>query len=184
MKAKTSLTRTSISCSPLRYGLFLTSLALPLIGGLLERSTNAAFPGQNGKIAFQSSRSGNFAIFVVNPDGSGLTQLTFGGANNGAPSWSPDGSKIVFTSDRDGNFEIYSMNADDSNVTRLTNNPATDVDPAWSPDGTRIAFDSDRDGDREIYTMNPTARTWCGSHAILPATATRTGRQMERSSPS
>jgi len=81
--------------APLRCRLLFIPLALALMGGVLERSTNAAFPGQNGKIAFQSSRFGNFAIFVVNPDGSGLAALTFGLANDGAPNWSADGSKIV-----------------------------------------------------------------------------------------
>jgi Tol biopolymer transport system component len=151
---KSSLMRNSISRSPLRYGLFLTSLALALMGGMLERSTNAAFPGQNGKIAFHSFRGGNLAIFTVNPDGSGLAQVTSGLANDSLPSWSPDGSKIVFRSDRDGNFEIYSMNADGSGQTRLTSNPSADEFPAWSPDGTRIVFDSDRDGNLEIYSMN------------------------------
>jgi Tol biopolymer transport system component len=159
MKTKTSPVRNSISWSPLRYGLFLIPLALALIGGVLGRSAHAAFPGQNGKIAFQSSRTGNFAIFVANPDGSGLVQLTFGSADNGAPCWSPDGSKIVFTSDRDGNYEIYSMNADGSNQIRLTDNPADDSPlgfpgPVWSPDGTKIAFTSDRDGNFEIYSMD------------------------------
>src|SRR5947207_12793348 len=100
MNPKTSVARNSMNPSPLRCRLLLIPLALTLIGGVLGRSANAAFPGQNGKIAFHSDRDGNFAIFTVNPDGSGLANLTSGFADNELPSWSADGSKIVFMSDR------------------------------------------------------------------------------------
>src|SRR5205823_6375984 len=106
----------------LRRGLLLIILAVALMGGVLERSTNAAFPGQDGKIAFYRSDDGRVEIFTVNPDGTGLAMLTSTLANNTFPAWSADGTKIVFTSDRDGNEEIYSMNADGTGQTRLTNN--------------------------------------------------------------
>jgi WD40-like Beta Propeller Repeat len=153
MKARVSLTTNSITRSPLRYGLFLTAFVLVLLEGVLDRSANAAFPGQNGKIAFHRV-VGRFAIFTINPDGSGLTMLTSTLSNNENPAWSADGSKIVFMSDRDGNFEIYSMNADGSGQTRLTNNTSADEFPGWSPDGTKIVFTSNRDGNFEIYSMN------------------------------
>ena len=137
-----------------RRTFLLIPLALALIGGVLERSANAAFPGNNGKIAFQSFRDGNVAIFTVNPDGSELTKLTSGLADDEVPSWSPDGSKIVFVSDRDGNFEVYSMNAEGNAQTRLTNNASDDEFPTWSPDGSKIVFVTDRDGNFEVYSMN------------------------------
>ena len=90
----------------------------------------------------------------MNPDGTGVTQLTSRSAHNGSPAWSPDGSQIAFTSDRDGNEEIYVMNANGTGATRLTNHSADDWSPAWSPDGRRIAFVSDRDGNWNIHVMN------------------------------
>jgi Tol biopolymer transport system component len=69
-------------------------------------------------------------IFVVNADGTQLTQLTSGAAANAFPSWLDGGRRIVFASGRDGDGEIYSMNADGTGVTRLTINPATDVFPS------------------------------------------------------
>jgi TolB protein len=154
MKTKTSVIRDSLNRSPLRRCLFLILLALALMGGMLDRSANAAFPGQNGKIAFHRVVTGKFAIFTINPDGSGLTMLTSTQSNNENPGWSPDGSKIVFMSDRDGNHEIYSMNADGTGQTRLTNNAGRDEFPGWSPDGRRIVFTSDRTGNFELYCMN------------------------------
>ena len=108
----------------------------------------------SGRIAFASDRDGNWEIYVMNADGSGVTRLTNNDAGDWVPSWSPDGGRIAFSSDRDGDFEIYVMNADGSGVTRLTDNDADDATPSWSPDGGRIAFHSVRDGNWEIYVMN------------------------------
>ena len=107
-----------------------------------------------GRIAFQSARDGDFEIYVMNADGSGVVRLTDNDFGDEQPAWSPDGRRIAFRSDRDGNIEIYVMNADGSGVGRLTDNDFGDTQPAWSPDGRRIAFRSDRDGDFEIYVMN------------------------------
>ncbi len=107
------------------------------------------------KIAFASSRDGNFEVYVMNADGSEQTRLTRNNAHDWSPTWSPDGSKLVFTSARDRNFEIYTMNSDGTNPSRLTNDPADDHAPMWSPDGRVIAFASKRTGNYEIYLMNP-----------------------------
>jgi dipeptidyl aminopeptidase/acylaminoacyl peptidase len=111
-----------------------------------------SFPGTNGKIAFESDRDGYQGIRVMNPDGSGVTNLFSPSSFHSA--WSADGTKIAFGSNRDGNDEIYVMDADGSNQQRLTNNTAADFEPSWSPDGQHIAFVSDRDGNEEIYVMN------------------------------
>jgi hypothetical protein len=41
-------------------------LAWALLGA---RAAGAAFPGQNGKIAFTSERDGNQEVYVMDPDG-------------------------------------------------------------------------------------------------------------------
>src|SRR2546422_11296146 len=89
--------------------------------------------GAAGKIAFQTNRDGNFEIYAMNADGTGLVNLTNDPAADEEPAWSPDRSEIAFDNNRDGNYELYVMNADGSGVTRLTNNPAFDGFPAWSP---------------------------------------------------
>ncbi len=113
----------------------------------------------NGRrIAFASTRDGNYEIYVMNANGSGQTRLTDNSALDLHPRWSPDGRRIAFASTRDGNYEIYVMNANGSVQTRLTDNPAADRDPRWSPDGRRIAFastrdDPDPDDDNRIYNI-------------------------------
>src|SRR2546430_8492584 len=86
------------------------------------------------KIAFW--RWGEFHIYVMNGDGSGVTQLTT--QESMSPSWSPDGRQLTFESFPSG---IFVMNADGSGVTRLTRSPDLDGAPSWSPDGRQIAFD-------------------------------------------
>ena len=133
------------------------------------RVAPAAFPGEPGRIAFFSNRSGNFDIYTVKPNGKDVVQLTTSPSIDQFPAWSADGSKIVFTSTRDGNAEVYVMNADGSDQTRLTTNPGFDENPVFSRDGSKIVFASTRDapmacpGDRlpaacvpysEVYVMN------------------------------
>jgi Tol biopolymer transport system component len=123
---------------------------------LATSTADATFPGANGLISFVSDRDGDFEIYTVNPDGSGLRRLTNAPGNDGPARWSPDGKRIAFASERDGNSEIYVMNADGSGQTRLTNDPTMETGPSWSPDGTKIAFNALVDEGRraEIFVMN------------------------------
>jgi dipeptidyl aminopeptidase/acylaminoacyl peptidase len=123
---------------------------------VVDEPARAAFPGENGKIVFWSSRDGNAEIYTMNPNGQGIDRLTNDPKEDLLPAWSPSGGKIAFVSNRDGNREIYTMNANGQGVDRLTNDPKEDFLPAWSPSGGKIAFESNRDGNNpEIYTMNP-----------------------------
>jgi hypothetical protein len=121
-----------------------TAIAWQQATATAQAQATATARAQAGRIAFASNRDGNWEIYVMNADGSGQINLTNNPADDGVPSWSPDGRRIAFVSNRDGNLEIYVMNADGSSgqINRLTNNPADDVVPSWSPDGRRIAFDS------------------------------------------
>ncbi len=127
---------------------------------LTDQNTNDGWPtwSPNGqRIAFESDRSGNWEIWVLNVDGSGLTQLTDHPRDDRYPAWSPDGSTIAFTSDRSGNWEVWAMDANGGNPRNLTNAPSRDRYAMWSPKGAgpaRIAFNTQRDGNQEIYVMN------------------------------
>ena len=83
------------------------------------------------KIAFMC-RVGANQICLMNPDGSGVQQLTSAGVNE-EPAWSPDGRHIAFTSTRTGQREIFVMHADGSEQKRVTNNGHENYLPDWSP---------------------------------------------------
>ena len=101
----------------------------------------AGFPGQNGKIAFESNRDGNSEIYTMNPDGSNVTRLTNNPGADRDPAWSRDGTKIAFTRGS-GIPHIWVMDADGTNPTQVTNTSSWDSQPSWAPDGTRLVFTS------------------------------------------
>lgn len=68
-----------------------------------------AFSPDGGRIAFASNADGNFEIYLMNRDGSGLRRLTRNVAEDNSPQWSPDGQKIVFSSKRAGKSAIYEV---------------------------------------------------------------------------
>jgi Tol biopolymer transport system component len=85
------------------------------------------------RIAFvktpMASPDPEWGIHVINVDGTGQTQVTYGGVR---PAWSPDGTKIAYGWEED----IHFVDVDGSNDTRIT----TGRQPTWSPEGGRLAF--------------------------------------------
>jgi hypothetical protein len=51
----------------------------------------APAPSGAGVIVFSSDRDGDYELYRINPDGSGLAQLTDNALKDTAPAWSPDG---------------------------------------------------------------------------------------------
>jgi TolB protein len=45
---------------------------------------------------------GNFELWMINPDGSGLERITYSDGFDGFPMFSPDGKKLVWASNRNG----------------------------------------------------------------------------------
>jgi TolB protein len=109
-------------------------------------------------IAFDSDRvdvdgrKGVFQIYVMNADGSGLTQLTRGPGFHTTPGWSPDGSSlaigsewgdypalqgiwIIPASDPDGVTQVEAQR-----VTTIPKGVDFDDEPQFSPDGSTIVF--------------------------------------------
>ena len=66
-----------------------------------------AFSPDGRQIAFYSDRAGNNDLYVVNLNGSGLTQLTTTKSSDREPSWSPAGTSLVFLSDRTTRTELW-----------------------------------------------------------------------------
>ena len=143
--------------------LLLAAQAAGLLAEVATEPAEAAFPGGNGVIAFASTRTsgngvnnpgGDYEIFTMKPDGSGLFQVTVNTTFERDPAWSADGNWLAYT----GAGEIY-IRRDRiafEETRRLTTNTASDYKPTFSPDGRKIAFVSYRDGNGEIYVMDTT----------------------------
>ncbi|HZE72536.1 MAG TPA: protein kinase [Pyrinomonadaceae bacterium] len=117
-----------------------------------QRDTNSQFSPDGKRIAFESSRAGNYEIWVSDSDGSNPVQMTFSDRElTGTPRWSPDSRQIAFDSDREHNWDIYITSVDGGLPRRLTTASSDENVPSWSRDGRWIYFSSDRTGKREIW---------------------------------
>lgn len=132
-------------------------LAMSALGMLGDGNLGPVWSPDGSRIAFTSIRSGDRDIFMMNSDGSHVTQLTwdpwklfyvFANARDSEPAWSPDGSQIAFISGRENPFmahvglRVFIINESDKKVTSLIAGKysAIELTPAWSPDGKTIAF--------------------------------------------
>lgn len=95
-------------------------------------NTSPSWSPKGDKIVFTGRQEAN-QIFVINMDGTGLTQLTTQG-NNEDPSFSPDGRYITFSSDRERVKGIYIMRANGESQKRITPKNLRAFCPKWSPD--------------------------------------------------
>ncbi|MCZ7546851.1 MAG: hypothetical protein M5R40_26515 [Anaerolineae bacterium] len=142
-----------------------TALLLVVVIGLTPPASQAQTAG--GQIAFASnsidSDGDGFvttrdlaSLFVANPDGTGLTQVTDGASLDLEPVWSPQGDRIAFVSRIDTNNDgvidalndtasLDVINADGSNRLPLVSDTLNATQPTWAPDGNRLAFVSRRD---------------------------------------
>ena len=118
-----------------------------------------SFSGDGRRVVFRSGRTGNFDIFLMNADGSGVTNLTNNPADDTFPAFSPLNDEIAFSSNRDGTldpktknrtFELYTMKVSADGVAgpvrRLTYTNGQNAHPQYSPDGKWLIFTSEQAG--------------------------------------
>lgn len=97
-------------------------------------------------IMFSREFDGDYEVFTIRPDGTGVRRLTSSPGNDAHMAWSADGEHIVFTSSRMGfkdevlytnapqpYGELFVMRPDGSDLQQLTDNQWEDGTPAWRP---------------------------------------------------
>ena len=112
-------------------------------------------------------------LWIINPDGSGNTNLTNDFNDYFNPSWSPDGNNIAVEHELSGGGVsagrgIVSISRATGDATAITGNaPDNDtvyMNPSWSPDGSKVAFDGFKEGSdsftNDIYTVTVAGATF------------------------
>ncbi|GJQ32204.1 MAG: hypothetical protein HBSAPP04_10430 [Ignavibacteriaceae bacterium] len=104
-------------------------------------------------------RPGTLEIFVVDPDGRNLKQVTNFGKASFAPFFHPDGKRIIFCSNAMSkdprNFDLYMVNIDGTGLEQITHNETFDGFPMFTKDGKHLVFASNRfnksKGDTNVF---------------------------------
>jgi len=108
---------------------------------------SVSFDGKTILFSMRPPGGSNRNIYEINPDGTGLRQITSGGGHDFDPLYLPDG-RIMFTSSRAGEMDeynhapaehLYVCDANGANPERVSFNQSDDFDPTLLPDG-RIMF--------------------------------------------
>jgi len=115
------------------------------------RQQNEGQYSPDGKhVAFDSTRSGVWSVWLVDVDGSNLVQISHGG-QAGFPRWSPDSKKIAFQMDEDGSLGIYVADISDRFPRKLPVRFRRATIPDWSHDGKWIYFRTFEGVGQQIY---------------------------------
>ncbi len=93
------------------------------------------------QIAFIAQLEGAVDLYVINADGTGLTNLTQDEDRERYPTWSADGQRLAFLDE----LVLSVINVDGANLTPLLNDaPETGLlsitKLVWSPNGEQLAF--------------------------------------------
>jgi Tol biopolymer transport system component len=103
----------------------------------------------------------SFALFTMNTDGTGLTQVTPWGLAAGGGRWSPDGTKIVFAgASNRPKGPLWMIHPDGTGLHKIFQDVrgGAAFQPTWSPEGDKIMFALLRfpaqGGQQDLYSVN------------------------------
>ena len=155
-----------------RFGLVVGMAVLPML--VSQVPAHAAFPAENGLIAFSAETDNGVQLFTVRRNGHHLRQITNGPGEASTPDWSPNGRRLAYSLDE---CTIALIRADGTNrrVIPSQTPDGCETDPAFTPDGDHLVFSRyDAIADEEsVWIMNRdgTGRRRLGTGPAGAATA-------------
>ena len=59
------------------------------------------------RIAFTSTRDGNYDVYVMDIDGKNVKRITHSDEREDYPAWHPDGQHLVYVAEHGGRFDLF-----------------------------------------------------------------------------
>lgn len=161
--------------------LFLLFVSLSVISLTIIScdTTEPKLDTYHNKILFTSNRNGKEQLYMMNPDGTNIVQITNGKYSHSGGRWSPDAKQIVCNTEEKmstAGISMAVMNSDGSNRRLLGyGNQIT-----WHPDGSKIIFSywpGSEIGiyDIKLFSIEPNgndrkviSEKYAGSHTFSP----------------
>lgn len=122
--------------------------------GSRQMQVGPQYSPDGNRIAFASSRTGSWEIWVSSADGSNPIQLTnFGDRQTGTPRWSYDGKYIAFDARPAQRSDIYIIDSQGGTPRALTSGVSDRVVPSFSRDGKWVYYSSNEGGKWDLWKV-------------------------------
>ena len=104
------------------------------------RNYIASWSPDGKRLLFYSDRNGNWDVFMIHADGTGLKQITQSPANETEPYWHPRENTFIYASDASGERKIHEYDLETDQSRAINIGQGKHSSPVWSPQGTYLAF--------------------------------------------
>jgi Tol biopolymer transport system component len=125
---------------------------------LTDNSWNDEYPRwspDGRRIAFSANPRGNYGIYVMNDDGTGITAAVDSPADETEPAWRPDGKAVGFTRDD----ALWTVDLQTHQETRVVPDYSRTHGLAdFSPAGPLVAFTGHRLAGWDVFVYDPAVR--------------------------